>query len=107
MEQGKPYFAEALPEVEETAENFRIAAEVENGQAACGQSRMRRVLRDAGGDARDIGFDLDYDYVKPHLHQTGTRSNRRSMNFCIFTERFHDWRKKYVPPPSTRKIRYQ
>ncbi len=27
MEQGKPYFAEALPEVEETAENFRIAAE--------------------------------------------------------------------------------
>jgi acyl-CoA reductase-like NAD-dependent aldehyde dehydrogenase len=27
MEQGKPYFAEALPEVQETAENFRIAAE--------------------------------------------------------------------------------
>jgi acyl-CoA reductase-like NAD-dependent aldehyde dehydrogenase len=27
LEQGKPYFAEALPEVEETAENFRIAAE--------------------------------------------------------------------------------
>ena len=27
LEQGKPYIAEALPEVEETAENFRIAAE--------------------------------------------------------------------------------
>jgi len=27
LEQGKPYCAEALPEVEETAENFRIAAE--------------------------------------------------------------------------------
>jgi len=27
LEQGKPYFAEAIPEVEETAENFRIAAE--------------------------------------------------------------------------------
>src|ERR1700723_33230 len=27
LEQGKPSFAEALPEVEETAENFRIAAE--------------------------------------------------------------------------------
>ncbi len=27
LEQGKPYLAEALPEVEETAENFRIAAE--------------------------------------------------------------------------------
>jgi len=27
LEQGKPYFAEALPEVEEAAENFRIAAE--------------------------------------------------------------------------------
>jgi acyl-CoA reductase-like NAD-dependent aldehyde dehydrogenase len=27
LEQGKPYFAEALAEVEETAENFRIAAE--------------------------------------------------------------------------------
>lgn len=27
LEQGKPYFAEALPEVEESAENFRIAAE--------------------------------------------------------------------------------
>jgi acyl-CoA reductase-like NAD-dependent aldehyde dehydrogenase len=27
LEQGKPYWAEALPEVEETAENFRIAAE--------------------------------------------------------------------------------
>ena len=27
LEQGKPYVAEALPEVEETAENFRIAAE--------------------------------------------------------------------------------
>jgi acyl-CoA reductase-like NAD-dependent aldehyde dehydrogenase len=27
LEQGKPYFSEALPEVEETAENFRIAAE--------------------------------------------------------------------------------
>ena len=24
---------------------------------------------------RDIGFDLDYDYVKPHLHQTGIRTN--------------------------------
>ena len=23
---------------------------------------------------RDIGFDLEYDYVKPHLHDTGTRS---------------------------------
>src|SRR6202165_3959296 len=27
LEQGKPYLAEALPEVEEAAENFRIAAE--------------------------------------------------------------------------------
>ncbi len=27
LEQGKPYAAEALPEVEESAENFRIAAE--------------------------------------------------------------------------------
>jgi acyl-CoA reductase-like NAD-dependent aldehyde dehydrogenase len=27
LEQGKPYFAESLPEVDETAENFRIAAE--------------------------------------------------------------------------------
>src|ERR1700677_4626876 len=24
---------------------------------------------------RDIGFDLDYEYLKPHLHQTGIRSN--------------------------------
>jgi 1,4-alpha-glucan branching enzyme len=24
---------------------------------------------------RDIGWDLDYDYLKPHLHQTGIRSN--------------------------------
>src|SRR5208337_213096 len=23
---------------------------------------------------RDVGFDLDYDYIKPHLHQTGIRS---------------------------------
>ncbi len=23
---------------------------------------------------RDVGFDLDYEYLKPHLHQTGTRS---------------------------------
>jgi 1,4-alpha-glucan branching enzyme len=23
---------------------------------------------------RDVGFDLDYDYVKPHLHKTGQRS---------------------------------
>ncbi len=23
---------------------------------------------------RDVGFDLDYEYVKPHLHRTGTRS---------------------------------
>jgi 1,4-alpha-glucan branching enzyme len=23
---------------------------------------------------RDVGFDLDYDYVKPHLHRTGQRS---------------------------------
>ncbi|MFO0846036.1 MAG: 1,4-alpha-glucan branching protein domain-containing protein [Gemmataceae bacterium] len=23
---------------------------------------------------RDVGFDLDYDYVKPHLHQIGIRS---------------------------------
>jgi acyl-CoA reductase-like NAD-dependent aldehyde dehydrogenase len=27
LEQGKPYIAEALPDIEETAENFRIAAE--------------------------------------------------------------------------------
>ena len=24
---------------------------------------------------RDIGFDLDYEYLKPHLHQNGIRSN--------------------------------
>src|SRR5580692_5431470 len=24
---------------------------------------------------RDIGFDLDYEYLKPHLHQTGVRSH--------------------------------
>jgi 1,4-alpha-glucan branching enzyme len=24
---------------------------------------------------RDIGFDLDYEYLKPHLHQMGIRSN--------------------------------
>ncbi len=24
---------------------------------------------------RDVGFDLDYDYLKPHLHQNGIRSN--------------------------------
>jgi len=24
---------------------------------------------------RDVGFDLDYDYIKPHLHSTGIRSN--------------------------------
>src|SRR5262249_14749214 len=23
---------------------------------------------------RDVGFDLDYEYLKPHLHQTGIRS---------------------------------
>jgi 1,4-alpha-glucan branching enzyme len=23
---------------------------------------------------RDVGFDLDYEYIKPHLHQTGIRS---------------------------------
>ena len=23
---------------------------------------------------RDVGFDLDYDYIKPHLHQNGIRS---------------------------------
>ena len=26
---------------------------------------------------RDVGFDLDYDYLKPHLHQTGIRSHTR------------------------------
>src|SRR5947209_6082758 len=24
---------------------------------------------------RDVGFDLDYEYLSPHLHQTGIRSN--------------------------------
>jgi 1,4-alpha-glucan branching enzyme len=24
---------------------------------------------------RDVGFDLDYDYLKPHLHETGIRTN--------------------------------
>src|SRR5262249_47061482 len=24
---------------------------------------------------RDVGFDLDYEYLKPHLHQMGIRSN--------------------------------
>jgi 1,4-alpha-glucan branching enzyme len=24
---------------------------------------------------RDVGFDLEYEYLKPHLHQTGIRSN--------------------------------
>ena len=24
---------------------------------------------------RDVGFDLDYEYVKPHLHETGIRSH--------------------------------
>jgi 1,4-alpha-glucan branching enzyme len=24
---------------------------------------------------RDVGFDLDYDYLKPHLHKTGIRSH--------------------------------
>src|SRR5436190_12383698 len=39
--------------------------------------------------------------------KTGTRRSRRSMYFCILTERFHDCRKKYVPPPVMPKIRYQ
>src|SRR5665213_2938025 len=39
--------------------------------------------------------------------KTGTFSSRRSMYFCILTERRHDCMKKYTPPKMTPKIRYQ
>ena len=39
---------------------------------------------------RDIGFDLDYEYIKPHLHQTGIRSNTASVH------------QKQPPPNNTR-----
>jgi 1,4-alpha-glucan branching enzyme len=32
---------------------------------------------------RDVGFDLDYDYLKPHLHQSGIRSNLGIKYFKI------------------------
>ena len=32
---------------------------------------------------RDAGFDLDYDYVKPHLHSTGIRTNLGIKYFKI------------------------
>jgi acyl-CoA reductase-like NAD-dependent aldehyde dehydrogenase len=47
LEQGKPYTAEALPDIEETAENFRIAAEdVKRMETAIipSQDRGKRIL---------------------------------------------------------------
>src|SRR5258705_11780314 len=32
---------------------------------------------------RDVGFDLDYEYLKPHLHQTGIRSHLGMKYFKI------------------------
>src|SRR5512137_871016 len=39
--------------------------------------------------------------------KTGIRNNNRSITICILTERFHDCRKKYVPPPRKPKIAHQ
>ncbi len=38
---------------------------------------------------RDIGFDLDYEYLKPHLHQTGIRSNT-GIKYYKITGRGHE-----------------
>ncbi|HEX2504926.1 MAG TPA: aldehyde dehydrogenase family protein [Gaiellaceae bacterium] len=47
LEQGKPYAAEALPDVEETAENFRVAAEDVkrlNSEVLPSQDAAKRIL---------------------------------------------------------------
>jgi 1,4-alpha-glucan branching enzyme len=38
---------------------------------------------------RDVGFDLDYEYLKPHLHQTGIRSHL-GMKYFKITGRTND-----------------
>jgi 1,4-alpha-glucan branching enzyme len=44
---------------------------------------------------RDVGFDLDYEYLKPHLHQTGIRSHL-GMKYYKITGR-GDHKQPYDP----------
>src|SRR5918999_339525 len=49
LEQGKPYTAEAIPDLEETAENFRIAAEdVKRMETAITMAAFMQAMADAG-----------------------------------------------------------
>ena len=50
LEQGKPYTAEALPDIEETAENFRLAAE--------DVKRMETAVIPSQAYSGDAGLDL-------------------------------------------------
>jgi succinate-semialdehyde dehydrogenase/glutarate-semialdehyde dehydrogenase len=58
LEQGKPYTAEALPDIDETAENFRIAAEdVKRMETAIipSQDVNKRILTSASRTASTRG----------------------------------------------------
>src|SRR5262249_45314593 len=50
---------------------------------------------------RDVGFDLDYEYVQPHLHKTGTRS-LLGIKYYKITGRTDD-KLPYEPAPALEK----
>jgi 1,4-alpha-glucan branching enzyme len=45
---------------------------------------------------RDVGFDLDYEYLKPHLHQNGIRSHL-GMKYYKITGRGNEHKQAYDP----------
>lgn len=45
---------------------------------------------------RDVGFDLDYEYLKPHLHQNGIRSHL-GMKYYKITGRGNEHKQPYDP----------
>lgn len=45
---------------------------------------------------RDVGFDLDYDYLKPHLHENGIRSHL-GIKYYKITGRGNDNKQAYDP----------
>jgi 1,4-alpha-glucan branching enzyme len=50
---------------------------------------------------RDVGFDLDYEYVKPHLHKTGIRT-LLGIKYYKITGRTDD-KEPYNPPVAQEK----
>jgi len=63
---------------------WRVSAATSSRRNRCGPpSKATRAISNTGSFYRDIGFDLDYDYIRPYIHPDGIRINTGIKYYAI------------------------